>query len=88
MSQIDEFLFAQYTSYETLDIVLEATAVVFGLLSVWLAKKKSYWCISDLDDFDLNLCLSITQMGFGWRHAHQHLLFYHVGLWLVYLDKS
>ena len=40
MSQIFEFLFAQYSSYETLDIVLEATAVVFGLLSVWLAKKN------------------------------------------------
>ena len=40
MSQIFEFLFAQYASYETLDIVLEATAVVFGLLSVWLAKKN------------------------------------------------
>ena len=40
MSQIFEFIFAQYASYETLDIVLEATAVVFGLLSVWLAKKN------------------------------------------------
>ena len=40
MSQIFEFLFAQYASYETADIVLEATAVVFGLLSVWLAKKN------------------------------------------------
>ena len=40
MSQIFDFLFAQYASYETLDVVLEATAVVFGLLSVWLAKKN------------------------------------------------
>lgn len=40
MSQIFEFLFAQYSSYETLDIALEATAVLFGLMSVWLAKKN------------------------------------------------
>ena len=40
MSQIFEFLFAQYASYETLDIALEATAVIFGLISVWLAKKN------------------------------------------------
>ena len=40
MSQIFESLFAQYATYEPLDITLEITGVVFGLLSVWLAKKK------------------------------------------------
>ena len=40
MSQIFESLFAQYASYQPLDITLEITAVVFGLLSVWLAKKN------------------------------------------------
>jgi nicotinamide mononucleotide transporter len=40
MSQIFESLFAQYATYETLDIILEITGVVFGLISVWLAKKN------------------------------------------------
>ena len=40
MSQIFESLFAQYATYEPLDVTLEITGVVFGLLSVWLAKKN------------------------------------------------
>ena len=40
MSQIFESLFAQYATYQSLDITLEITGVVFGLLSVWLAKKN------------------------------------------------
>ena len=40
MSQIFEYLFAQYATYQSLDITLEITGVVFGLLSVWLAKKN------------------------------------------------
>ena len=40
MSQIFESLFAQYATYQTLDITLEITGVVFGLISVWLAKKN------------------------------------------------
>jgi nicotinamide mononucleotide transporter len=40
MSQIFESLFAQYANYQSLDITLEITGVVFGLLSVWLAKKN------------------------------------------------
>ena len=40
MSQIFESLFAQYATYQSLDITLEITGVVFGLLIVWLAKKN------------------------------------------------
>ena len=40
MSPIFESLFAQYATYEPLDVMLEITGVVFGLLSVWLAKKN------------------------------------------------
>ena len=40
MYQIFEFLFAQYATYEPHDIALEVTGVIFGLLSVWLAKKN------------------------------------------------
>ena len=40
MSPIFESLFAQYATYEPLDVILEITGVVFGLLSVWLAKKN------------------------------------------------
>ncbi|MBN8640524.1 MAG: nicotinamide mononucleotide transporter [Flavobacteriales bacterium] len=36
-----EFLFSQYKNYPTYEIVLEITAVLFGLLSVWYAKKNN-----------------------------------------------
>ncbi|WP_339890187.1 nicotinamide riboside transporter PnuC [uncultured Flavobacterium sp.] len=36
-----EFLFSQYSDYETLDIVLEVIAILFGLASVLLAKKNN-----------------------------------------------
>ena len=36
-----EYLFAQYKTYPTYEIVLEITAVIFGLLSVWYAKKDN-----------------------------------------------
>ena len=39
MSQVFDFLFAQYATYDPIDIGLEIIGVVFGLLSVWLAKK-------------------------------------------------
>ncbi len=38
-----EFLFAQYKNYPTHEIVLELTAILFGLLSVWYAKKDNIW---------------------------------------------
>jgi nicotinamide mononucleotide transporter len=38
-----EFLFDQYKNYPTHEIVLELTAIVFGLLSVWFAKKDNIW---------------------------------------------
>jgi nicotinamide mononucleotide transporter len=34
-----EYFFSQYKDYPTLDIVLEIVAVIFGLFSVWYAKK-------------------------------------------------
>lgn len=36
-----ESLFSQYSDYPTYQIVLEITAVIFGLWSVWLAKKDN-----------------------------------------------
>jgi nicotinamide mononucleotide transporter len=36
-----EYLFAQYKNYPTYEIVLEITAVLFGLASVWYAKKDN-----------------------------------------------
>lgn len=36
-----EYFFAQYATYSNLDIVLEITGVIFGLLSVWYAKKDN-----------------------------------------------
>lgn len=38
-----EFLFSQYKDYPTYEIVLEVTAIVFGLLSVWYAKMNNIW---------------------------------------------
>ena len=34
-----EYLFHQYKNYPIFEIYLEITAVIFGLLSVWYAKK-------------------------------------------------
>jgi nicotinamide mononucleotide transporter len=36
-----EYLFAQYKTYPTYEIALEIIAVIFGLLSVWYAKKDN-----------------------------------------------
>ena len=43
MSEIFNFLFEQYKTYETLDIVLEIIAVFFGFLSVWFSKQNKIW---------------------------------------------
>lgn len=40
MTEIFNFLFEQYKTYETIDIVLEIIAVIFGFLSVWYSKKN------------------------------------------------
>ncbi|MFV8464429.1 nicotinamide riboside transporter PnuC [Flavobacterium sp. LB1P62] len=36
-----EYFFSQYRDYPTFDIVLEIIAVIFGLFSVWYAKKDN-----------------------------------------------
>lgn len=38
-----EFLFSQYKNYPTYEIALELIAILFGLLSVWFAKKNNIW---------------------------------------------
>jgi len=43
MNAILEFLFKQYSEYETVDIVLEVVAIIFGLLSVWYSKQNKIW---------------------------------------------
>lgn len=40
MSHIFDFFFGQYAGYETIDIVLEITGVIFGFLSVWYSKQN------------------------------------------------
>ncbi|WP_299114690.1 nicotinamide riboside transporter PnuC [uncultured Winogradskyella sp.] len=40
MNQIFDFLFGQYAASETIDIVLEIIAVIFGFLSVWFSKQN------------------------------------------------
>ena len=39
MNPIFELLISPYENYQTLDIALEATAVILGLLSVYFAKR-------------------------------------------------
>jgi nicotinamide mononucleotide transporter len=41
MNQLFETLFSQYSAYSALDIVLELTAVFFGVVSVLYAKKNN-----------------------------------------------
>jgi nicotinamide mononucleotide transporter len=40
MIQIIDYLFQQYRGYDTVDIVLEIIAVIFGFLSVWYSKQN------------------------------------------------
>src|SRR5690606_41546125 len=41
MNQIFNFFFEQYATYETIDIVLEIIAVIFGFLSVCCSKQNN-----------------------------------------------
>ncbi len=41
MNLIFDYLFGQYSSYDTLDVVLEIVAVIFGFLSVWYSKQNN-----------------------------------------------
>jgi nicotinamide mononucleotide transporter len=43
MEQLIDYILDPYTGYSALDIALEATAVFFGLLSVWFARKANIW---------------------------------------------
>tara|TARA_R110002050_G_scaffold94765_2_gene197159 strand:+ start:15050 stop:15682 length:633 start_codon:yes stop_codon:yes gene_type:complete len=41
MDYVFDFFFAQYRTYDTIDIILEIIAVVFGFLSVWYSKQNN-----------------------------------------------
>jgi len=41
MNSIFDFLFGQYSTYETIDIILEIIAVIFGFFSVWFSKQNT-----------------------------------------------
>ena len=41
MSHIFNFLFEQYNIYDSQDVFLEITAVIFGFASVWYSKKNN-----------------------------------------------
>ena len=41
MSEILNFLFEQDSQSQTIDVILEITGVVFGLLSVWYSKNNN-----------------------------------------------
>ena len=40
MNHIFDFFFGQYSEYETIDILLEIIAIIFGFLSVWYSKQN------------------------------------------------
>jgi nicotinamide mononucleotide transporter len=41
MIQFIDYLFQQYSEYQTIDIVLEIVAVIFGFFSVWYSKQNN-----------------------------------------------
>lgn len=41
MNHIFDLFFSQYADYDTLDVVLEIVAVIFGFLSVWYSKQNN-----------------------------------------------
>ena len=41
MDYVFDFFFAQYRTYETIDVILEIIAVIFGFLSVWYSKQNN-----------------------------------------------
>jgi len=41
MIQFIDYLFQQYSEYQTIDIVLEIIAVIFGFFSVWYSKQNN-----------------------------------------------
>jgi len=43
METILASLLAPYQEYSTINIFLEATAIIFGLMSVWFSKKNNIW---------------------------------------------
>ncbi|MEN8885795.1 MAG: nicotinamide riboside transporter PnuC [Winogradskyella sp.] len=43
MNQMFDFLFGQYADYQTIDVILEIVAVIFGFLSVWFSKQNKIW---------------------------------------------
>ena len=43
MESILASLLAPYQEYSTMNIFLEATAIIFGLMSVWFSKKNNIW---------------------------------------------
>lgn len=43
MNHIFDLLFSQYADYDTLDVILEIIAVIFGFLSVWYSKQNKIW---------------------------------------------
>ena len=43
MTEIFDFFFGQYKTYEKIDVVLEIIAVFFGFLSVWFSKQNKIW---------------------------------------------
>lgn len=40
MNPIFDFFFGQYSEYETIDILLEIIAIIFGFFSVWYSKQN------------------------------------------------
>ena len=43
MNQVFDFFFEQYAKSETIDIILEVIAIIFGFLSVWYSKQNKIW---------------------------------------------
>lgn len=62
MLEFLNLLFEQYKTYETIDIVLEIIAVIFGFLSVWFSAQNKIW-VFPTGIISTAIFVSIAKMG-------------------------
>ena len=87
MNQVFEFFLEAYRETPTLFIWLEAIAFIFGIASVWYAKKRKYPGLSNRLGSDHHHGLPAFSSKIFWRYDDEFLLFYHEYLRLVELGS-
>ena len=87
MNDILDFFIAAYEGTSTLLIILEAIAFVFGILSVWYAKKVNIWVSNRNHMHGYNGLFALYKPIF-WRYDDEYLLFHYECLWMVELGQK